>query len=191
LNVDHHHTVSKGSFNTKASTGIGLANIITFSRLLIVPVLIYTILKEYTVISAVLVVLAVLSDWLDGIIARKYNAVTKHGELLDPAVDKIFTISVLVAFVEMKYISTYLVFLIVTREMLVTWMRSVLVNKNIVVPASYLGKVKTTIQLIAILLLSLKFIFLGNLVLWVSIAVAYISAYDYLKIFIKEKGWNL
>ncbi|RMD46342.1 MAG: CDP-diacylglycerol--glycerol-3-phosphate 3-phosphatidyltransferase, partial [Aquificota bacterium] len=58
-------------------------------------------------------------------------------------------------------------------------------------PASYLGKVKTTIQLIAILLLSLKFILLGNIALWLSIVVAYISAYDYLRVFIKEKGWNL
>ncbi len=186
MNVNsHEHT--KG----KASLGIGLANVITFSRLVITPILIFSILNEYYIFSGFLVLLAVLSDWLDGIVARKSNTVTKHGELLDPAVDKIFTISVLVAFVEKSYISTYLVFLIVAREMLVTWMRSVLVNKNIVVPASYLGKVKTTIQLIAIFLLSVKLIYLGNLALWVSIIVAYISAYDYLKVFIKEKGWSL
>ncbi len=191
MNVEHQQTANRGSFSHKVSFGLWLANIITFSRLLIIPALIFSILNEYIYLSAFFVLLAVLSDWLDGIVARKYNSVTKHGELLDPAVDKIFTISTLVAFVEAGYISTYLVFLIVTREMLVTWMRSVLVNKRVVVPASYLGKVKTTIQLIAILLLSLKLVLLGNIALWLSIVVAYISAYDYLKVFIKEKGWNL
>ncbi len=190
MNINHQET-AKGGFREKASFGIGLANIITFSRLFLIPVLIYSILNDLYLLSGLLVILAVLSDWLDGIVARKSNTVTKHGELLDPAVDKIFTISVLVAFVEKSYISTYLVFLIVAREMLVTWMRSVLVNKNVVVPASFLGKVKTTIQLIAIFLLSIKAIFLGNLALWLSIIVAYISAYDYLKLFVKEKGWNL
>ncbi len=189
MNINHQEAINEK--RVKANPRIGLATIVTFSRLLIVPFLIFTILNEYYIFSAALVLLAIISDWLDGIIARKSNNVTKHGELLDPAVDKIFTISVLVAFVEKAYISTYLVFLIVAREMLVTWMRSVLVNKRVVVPASYLGKVKTTIQLIAILLLSLKQIFLGNIALILSIIVAYISAYDYLKIFIKERGWSL
>jgi len=190
LNINHQEAARDG-LGEKASSGIGLASIITFSRLFIIPILIYTILHDYHILSGALVLFAILTDWLDGIVARKSNSVTRHGELLDPAVDKIFTISVLVAFVEKSYISTYLVFLIVAREMLVTWIRSVLVNKNIVVPASYLGKVKTTIQLIAIFLLSIKAVFLGNLALWLSIIVAYISAYEYLKLFIKEKGWNL
>ncbi len=183
---------TREEFKSKVVSPIpGLATLITLSRLFITPFLIYTILHEYYILSAIFVLIAVISDWLDGIVARRYNTVTKHGELLDPAVDKIFTISVLVAFVEKSYISTYLVFLIVAREMLVTWMRSVLVNKRVVVPASYLGKVKTTIQLIAILLLSIKQILLGNIALLISIVVAYISAYDYLKIFVKERGWSL
>ncbi len=168
----------------------GFANLITLSRLVITPFLIFTILNDHYIISGVLVSLAVLSDWLDGVIARKYNDVTKHGELLDPAVDKIFTISVLVAFVEKQYISSFVVFLIVAREMLITWFRSVMVSKGIVVPASYLGKLKTTAQLAAIFLLSVHIVTYGNILLWISIVIAYISAVDYLKIFMKDRAWN-
>ena len=132
---------------------INLANLFTISRLVITPVLIYTILNDYYLVSGGLVAVAVASDWLDGVIARKQNDTTKHGELLDPAVDKIFTISVLVAFVEKQLISSFVVFLIVLREMMITWFRSVMVNKGVVVPASFHGKLKTTLQLIAIFLL--------------------------------------
>ncbi|WP_457641771.1 CDP-diacylglycerol--glycerol-3-phosphate 3-phosphatidyltransferase [Persephonella sp.] len=168
----------------------GFANLITLSRLVITPFLIFSILHEKYIISGFLVLLAIISDWLDGIVARKYNVVTKHGELLDPAVDKIFTISVLVAFVEKQYITSFVVFLIIAREMLVTWFRSVMVNKGVVVPASYLGKIKTTLQLLAIFLISINIVTYGSIVLWVSILVAYISAFDYLKIFIKDRAWN-
>jgi len=116
--------------------------------------------------------------------------VTKHGELLDPAVDKIFTISVLVAFVEKQIISTFIVFLIVLREMIITWFRSVMVNRGIVIPASFYGKLKTTLQLVAIFLLSINMTGLGVVMLWLSIIVAYFSAFDYLKLFIKRKVWE-
>ncbi len=169
---------------------ISYADILTLSRLFITPVLIFTILKEYYYISAFLVVVTVFTDWLDGIAARKFENVTSYGKLLDPAVDKIFTISVLTAFVEKHMISSFAVFFIVAREFLVTWFRSVMVNKGIVIPASYLGKVKTTLQLAAIFILSLNYIFIGNIVLWFSILVAYISAADYLKLFFKEKAWT-
>ncbi|MBK3331508.1 CDP-diacylglycerol--glycerol-3-phosphate 3-phosphatidyltransferase [Persephonella atlantica] len=169
---------------------ISLANILTLSRLFITPVLIYCILKDMYAISGILVVTAVLTDWLDGIIARKTNDVTKHGELLDPAVDKIFTISVLVAFVEKNIISSFVIFLVITREMIVTWLRSVMVNKGVVIPASFYGKVKTTFQLLSIFLLSINFTDLGILVLWLSIIIAYYSGFDYFKIFLKKRVWE-
>jgi CDP-diacylglycerol--glycerol-3-phosphate 3-phosphatidyltransferase len=169
---------------------IGYANLITLSRLAIIPFLIFTIEKDYYIISGILVLFAIFSDWLDGIIARRYNDVTQHGKLLDPAVDKIFTISLIGVFIEKGYINTYPLFLIVTREMLVTWIRSVMVSKGTVVPAYSLGKIKTTFQMLSIFLLAVKFITLGVVVLWISIVVSYISGFDYLKIFYKEKAWT-
>lgn len=169
---------------------IGLANLVTLSRLFLIPFIIYAILQEKVILAGGLVILAILTDYLDGIIARLSNDVTKHGELLDPAVDKIFTVSVLVAFVEKQIINSYEVFLIVSREMLVTWVRSVMVNKGIVIPAYFLGKLKTTFQLIAIFLLSIKFLDIGRISLWISIFLAYISAVEYFMIFYKEKAWR-
>ncbi len=169
---------------------IGLANLVTLSRLFLIPFIIYAILQEKVILAGTLVILAILTDYLDGIIARLSNDVTKHGELLDPAVDKIFTVSVFVAFVEKQIINSYEVFLIVSREMLVTWVRSVMVNKGIVIPAYFLGKLKTTFQLIAIFLLAIKFLEIGRLFLWFSIFLAYISAVEYFLIFYKEKAWR-
>ncbi len=188
MSVDAHR--GKSSSLIKNIRPISIANLLTISRLAITPVLIYTILKDMYFFSGILVIIAVISDWLDGIIARKTQDVTKHGELLDPAVDKIFTLSVLVAFVEKQIISTYIVFLIVLREMMVTWFRSVMVNKGIVVPASYYGKLKTTFQLLAIFFLSINLQQLGIIILWISIILAYYSGFDYLKMFIKEKAWQ-
>ncbi|WP_028951129.1 CDP-diacylglycerol--glycerol-3-phosphate 3-phosphatidyltransferase [Sulfurihydrogenibium subterraneum] len=169
---------------------IGLANLITLSRLALIPFIIYFILEDKYFLSGFLVLLAIISDYLDGIVARLSNDVTKHGELLDPAVDKIFTVSVLTAFVSKHYISPFEVFLMVSREMLVTWVRSVMVNKGVVIPAFFLGKVKTTLQLAAILLLALNFIDYGTILLWFSIFVAYISGFEYFMIFYKEKAWK-
>lgn len=169
---------------------ISYADILTISRLFITPILIFTILNENYYISAFLVLITVFTDWLDGIVARKLKNVTSYGKLLDPAVDKIFTISVLTAFVEKHTVSSFAVFFIITREFLITWFRSVMVNKGIVIPASYLGKIKTSLQLISIFILSLNYVVLGNIILWISILIAYISAVDYLKLFFKEKAWT-
>ncbi len=169
---------------------ISWADILTLSRLFITPLLIFTILNDYKYLSAFLVVFTLITDWLDGILARKLNAVTNYGKLLDPAIDKIFTISVLTAFVEKHFISSFIVFLIVTREILITWLRTVMVNKGKVVSASNLGKLKTTLQFIAILLLSLSMKFEGNIFIWLSIIVAYISAFEYFKLFFREKVWT-
>lgn len=169
---------------------INLANLITLSRLFFIPLIIYFILEEQHLWAGLLVALAILTDYLDGVIARAINDVTKHGELLDPAVDKIFTISLLTAFVEKGVVNTFEVFLIVSREMLVTWIRSVLVNKGVVVPAYFLGKLKTTFQMVAIFLLSINIIFYGKISLWVSILFAYVSAVEYFMIFYREKAWR-
>ncbi len=169
---------------------INVANLVTLSRLAIIPVLIYSIQRENFFLSGFLVLMAFLTDWLDGIIARKTNEVTQHGKLLDPAIDKIFIITSLVAFVEKQYINTYPVFLIITREFMVTWIRSVMVNKGIVLPAMFLGKLKTTSQLVAIFFLAIGYIEFGVIVLWISIIIAYVSAFQYFQIFYKKRAWT-
>ena len=165
------------------------ANLISLSRILIVPPLIFSILNEWIYISVALIILAILTDYLDGIVARKYNITSDSGKLLDPAVDKIFTISVLTAFVEKHYISSFWVFFIITREMLITWIRSLGAKKGYIMAASNEGKIKTTAQFIAILFLALKLIILGKVLLLISIVLAYYSASSYfIKMFKETEG---
>jgi CDP-diacylglycerol--glycerol-3-phosphate 3-phosphatidyltransferase len=84
--------------------------------------------------------------------------------------------------VEKHFISSFVVFLIVAREMIITWLRSVMINKGTVVPASFAGKIKTSLQMVAIFLLAINQHFIGNIVIWLSIVVAYISAFQYLRL---------
>ncbi len=158
-----------------------IADFLTLSRLFLTPVLMLFIIKDMYLWAGVVVALVILTDFFDGYVARKLKEVTKHGELLDPAVDKIFTISTLAAFVEKQYISSFVIFLIVARELIITWLRSVMANNGFVMSASFLGKLKTTLQLIGIFFLAIHQILIGNAIIWLSILVAYISAVDYFK----------
>lgn len=167
-----------------------MANLLTISRLFLIPVIILFVLRDDYLWAGIFVILAIFTDYLDGVIARAINDVTKHGELLDPAVDKVFTISILTAFVEKGVVNSFEVFLIVSREMLVTWIRSVLVNKGVVVPAYFLGKLKTSFQMIAIFLLAINMVLYGKVSLWLSILFAYVSAVEYFLIFYREKAWR-
>ncbi len=169
---------------------LNTANLITVSRIILVLPTIYFILSENVVGSVIFLVMAMITDWLDGFIARKQNLTTDYGKLLDPAADKIFTISILTAFVEKHYTSSYLVYLLITREMLITWLRSVKAKKGITLSASNEGKVKTTLQFIAMLLLSLKLKAQGNIILILSIIVAYYSAFQYLFYIFKIKKYK-
>lgn len=170
----------KGIFN--------IANFITISRALFAPLIMYLILKDEYYLSAFLIVVAGLTDFFDGIIARKFGETTYHGKLLDPAVDKIFTISVLTAFVEKHYISSFLVYLIVLREMIVTWLRSVVAKGGNSFGASNEGKIKTTLQFLALILLALKHIVIGKVLLILSILLAYYSGLNYFRRLILVKG---
>jgi len=165
-----------------------VANFITISRALFAPLIMYLILNDNYYISAVLIVIAGLTDFFDGIIARRYGETTYHGKLLDPAVDKIFTISVLTAFVEKQYISSFLVYLIVFREMIVTWLRSVVAKDGESFGASNEGKIKTVFQFLALILLALKHILVGKIFLILSILIAYYSALNYFRRLILIKG---
>lgn len=163
----------------EAFTGV---NLFTLSRAFLALPIIFCILNNYYYIAVSLIMLAILTDFFDGMIARKFNSISKSGELLDPAVDKIFVISVLVAFVEKHYINTYYIYLIILREMLITWFRSINITKNKVIPASSEGKIKTTLQFGAIMLMAIPYqlsIEVGRALLIISIVVAYYSGFRY------------
>lgn len=141
------------------SSMFNLPNILTCLRILMVPVLVAVLLtkfegKEFVGLGIFLV--AAITDFLDGFIARRFGLVTRLGKLLDPAADKILTSAVFISLVELGSAPAWIVAIIVGREFAISTLRSVAATENVVIAASWSGKVKTTSQLIAIALLILN-----------------------------------
>ncbi len=132
---------------------MNLPNTITTIRILAIPALILLVGMgdARAAIGAFVAFLIVAStDWVDGYIARKTNAVTNLGKLLDPLADKLLVCGLLIAFIEWGQVPAYMVIVIVAREFIVTTLRIVAVDAGYVLPADMVGKIKTTLQLIAI-----------------------------------------
>jgi CDP-diacylglycerol--glycerol-3-phosphate 3-phosphatidyltransferase len=133
-----------------------LPNILTIGRIAILPVLVILMLINSAVtawIAVVIYTLACFTDWLDGYIARKYNAYSDLGKFLDPIADKIFVLTVLIALIANGNVSGIWilpVILILTREFLISGLREFLGPQNIQLPVTYLAKWKTTVQMIAL-----------------------------------------
>lgn len=136
-----------------------IANVLTISRIVMIPVLI-TLFNMDTSDSYLLAALvfsaAVLTDGIDGFIARKCKQMTKLGAFLDPLADKLLITASLVCLVELHKIQSWIVIIIIARELIITSFRAVKAAEGIVIPASKWGKVKTVIQALAILIVILE-----------------------------------
>lgn len=135
---------------------LNLPNILTILRILLVPVLVVVLLTKFhgkEVVGLAVFLFAALTDLLDGIIARRFKLVTRLGKLLDPAADKILTSAAFISLVEMGLAPAWIVVTIVGREFAVSTLRSVAASQNLVIAASWSGKVKTASQVVAIALL--------------------------------------
>ncbi|MBN1384121.1 MAG: CDP-diacylglycerol--glycerol-3-phosphate 3-phosphatidyltransferase [Elusimicrobia bacterium] len=135
---------------------MNLANKITFVRILLVPVFIFFMFfgDFYSHLTAMLVfIIASLTDTLDGYLARKYGSITDFGKFLDPLADKLLVSAALISFVEIEELSipAWMVIIIISREFIITGLRSLAATKNIIIPASLHGKYKTTSQMITII----------------------------------------
>ena len=105
--------------------------------------------------ATIIFVLASITDFFDGYIARRYKVVSSLGVFLDLTADKVLVCCILIGFVQVGIVPAWVVFIIVTREFLVTSLRSVAASKGRVIPAGMWGKQKTFITLIAMSLLLL------------------------------------
>lgn len=132
---------------------MNLANKLTLVRIILVPVFMFVLLTKIRYgefIAAGIFILAAITDGLDGYIARKHNQVTRLGKLMDPLADKLLVTAALVALVEMRLLASWVAFIIIGREFLVTGIRAIAAAEGIVISASKLGKYKTVTQIIAI-----------------------------------------
>ncbi len=140
--------------------------------------------KEFVGLGVFL--LAALTDFLDGFIARRRQLVTRLGKLLDPAADKILTSAAFISLVEMnpEVTPAWIVAVIVAREFAVSALRAFAASENIVLAASASAKLKTTLQIVAISLLIFynqlgEFGRLAPICLWLAMLVGLYSGAEY------------
>jgi CDP-diacylglycerol--glycerol-3-phosphate 3-phosphatidyltransferase len=176
-----------------------LENKITISRILATPIFLFFLVPGWfgqflglnqwgRYAAAVIFILASLTDMIDGNIARKHNMVTELGKFLDPVADKLLVTSALIAFIKTDNLSVWAVFIIIAREFIVTGFRIIAAGRGVVIAADKWGKVKTVVQIIAIVAIlirnfpiSLITDFpLGMVLMYIAVVLTVISGVNYL-----------
>ena len=168
---------------------MNLANKLTMLRVFMIPVFLLVLflapepVNRY--VAVVIFIVASLTDMLDGKIARKYNLVSNFGKFMDPLADKLLVMSALVSMVALEDLAAWVVIVILAREFTITGFRTLAMEANIVMAASWWGKVKTTVQMIMIpvVLLNLPFAIMPmveTVLVWLSVFFTIFSGADYI-----------
>jgi CDP-diacylglycerol--glycerol-3-phosphate 3-phosphatidyltransferase len=162
-----------------------LPTILTFSRIILIPFFIL-ITPQSPLLGISIFLIASATDFLDGYLARKSGQITKFGIILDPIADKFLVISALILLVDMVRLSAWVAIAIIVREFVVTALRVVALSKNIVIPAETGGKLKTAVQMSAIILLllpggigDLDFYDVGIVLMYIALILAIVSGVKY------------
>lgn len=164
-------------------------NKLTIARMIIVPFLVIFLLTGWggeanRYISLTLFVVASVTDWFDGYLARKNNLVTNFGKFMDPLADKLLVCSAMICMIDLKRLSAWFVIIIIAREFIISGFRLIAAENGIVIAANYWGKFKTASQMIMIILLILQFdgifVILEQIFIWLSLALTIISLITYI-----------
>lgn len=191
----------------KKSQILNVPNILTMSR--IVLIFIFVLLasakhihnfpaesfKFINIIAYSFAIIAGVTDFLDGYIARKYNMVTDFGALMDPLADKIFITATMLIMVEVKLMPAWIAVIVISREFMVTGLRLIATRKNIVIAADGWGKTKTLLQMIMLFIAGTSWIKVFDLktavwfgfklwpiwngFMWIIVAVTVFSGFRY------------
>lgn len=169
---------------TEPIVPMNLPNVLTLLRIAAVPVLVVALLVELPngdAIAAGVFTLAALTDGLDGYIARKQGSVSTFGKLMDPLADKLLIVAALVALVSLDRLAAWIAMIIISREIAVTGLRGVAAEHGVVIAAGWSGKLKTTLQVAAIIaLIATDPAPLGvDLLVYAAVAVTVVSGVDY------------
>jgi CDP-diacylglycerol--glycerol-3-phosphate 3-phosphatidyltransferase/cardiolipin synthase len=178
---------------------LNVPNVLTWARILMIPLFVGILYFPETwmtpfarnVTATVLFTLAALTDWLDGYLARTLNQMSAFGAFLDPVADKLMVAAALVVLVDFERTQAVYAFIIIGREITISalreWMAKIGRSRNVAV--SFLGKVKTVSQMVAIPMLlyehpigPLDMIFIGNILMLVAAVLTVVSMMYYLKL---------
>lgn len=156
-----------------------MVNYLTWLRVFLAFVVAFFVLERKFGVALILSLVGALTDWLDGNLARKNNEVNNFGKLLDPYADKLLVLLPLIALVETGKVKAIWVILLTFRELSISFLRSLAVEKGFYMEASLLGKLKTLLEFLSVILI-LADLKLGEFLLGLSVVFAYISGFDYL-----------
>ncbi len=164
-------------------------NKLTVVRMIMVPFLVLFLLTGWggeanRYISLAIFVIASVTDWFDGYLARKHHLVTNFGKFMDPLADKLLVCSAMICLIELERLPAWFVIIIIAREFIISGFRLIAAENGIVIAANYWGKFKTVSQMIMIILLLLHFggVFavLEQIFIWLSLALTVISLMTYI-----------
>jgi CDP-diacylglycerol---glycerol-3-phosphate 3-phosphatidyltransferase len=163
---------------------LNLPNALTLLRILAVPVVVVALLEESPngdALAAGVFALAAATDGLDGYFARSRDSITTFGKLMDPLADKLLIIGALLSLVSLGRLSAWVAMVIIAREVAVTILRTIAAERGIVIAASWLGKLKTVLQIAAVIALIVADPApLGvDLLVYAALAVTVLSGADY------------
>lgn len=161
---------------------LNLPNALTLSRIALAFILLALLLSQEipgaNFLAAAVFAIASVTDFLDGYIARQRNLITSFGEIFDPLADKMLILASFIGLLYLQSASAWAIFLILSREFLITGLRVVAISEGKNVSASNLGKTKTVVQGIAIFFLLLNLPY-GNALLWLAALITLYSGYEY------------
>jgi CDP-diacylglycerol--glycerol-3-phosphate 3-phosphatidyltransferase len=171
------------------------ANILTLARIGAVPLIVlilYFQSKPMCLVALVVFVAACVTDYVDGVVARKYNLVTNVGKFMDPIADKILIAAVLIMLTDLNWLPAWIAIVIISREIIVTGLRAIAADQGKVIAADMLGKSKTLTQMFALGPLILHYpwfgfdpVPLGMVILYVALVLTILSGANYLRNFYK------
>ena len=163
---------------------LNLPNFLTLLRIVAVPVIVVALLDETPngdAFAAAVFALAAFTDGLDGYIARRQKSVTTFGKLMDPLADKLLIVAALISLVSLNRVAAWVAMVIIARELAVTGLRGLAAERGVVIAASWLGKLKTALQIAAVFALIIWYPAPTwvDVLVYVAVAVTVISGVDY------------
>ena len=169
---------------------MNLPNKLTLFRVILIPFFVFFLLAPFVegycnYIAVAVFIVASITDFLDGKIARKYNLVTNFGKFMDPLADKLLVSSALICLVALNKIPAWVVIVIIAREFIISGFRLVAADNGVVIAASYWGKFKTAFQMVTVIVLILNipgevFAVIGTVLIYISLVLTVISLIDYI-----------
>jgi len=158
---------------------------LTLSRIVLIPVFVFSVYL-HPIFGALVFSIASLTDFLDGYFARRSGDITTFGIILDPIADKFLVISALIVLVDMERLAAWIAIIIIVREFLVTGLRVVALSKDIIIPAELGGKIKTGVQIAAVLclilnrsLFNINLYDIGIVLIWLALVLSIVSGVNY------------